>query len=924
MTTHAPFSSLCLSALLTFSLVSAQAQNDAPAVAADVAVRMQERVINARTRLAEAKVAEARKEILAASQQYNKALELVQGIGPSADAERNEAIAGLSRTTLQLADQSMKRGDFDEAKLHIDRVLKVDPNNRLARQMRVENDKLTEENKGLTPNKEALDTIAVTETNRIKAAKLVQDGKLYYETGRLKEADEALRRALRIQPNNQGAHYYLDLVNAQTYATEARLREINGKKLLMEVEQAWSDPVKRSSLDIPNAYARTNSPYSNDKRQALYQKLRSIRLNEWGPIDNLPLSEVIRSISDEARRRDIAVPGRSPGINFIISGNADAAGGAAAAGVDPNGLPIAPDPAGSDLNAVTLRLGTKLNDLTIEEILNILEKVADRRIKYSVEDFGVIISPKAAEPTPLHTRFFHVDPNTFQQGLANVTALSFGESQQGGGGGGGGGGRGGGRGGGGGGRGNRGGGGGGNFGGGGNNQGGQNGQGGGANYAGVSIAPGGAQGGVNRPAGPAGAAGQAGGGAAQQQGAGGLQFLTEVTPSAVVIPVVQNFFLTAGVSLSDPGKAVFYNDKLGMLMVRATLADLDMIEKAMQILNMTPPQLTIRAKFMEVNQDDNRALGFDWYLGNISMAGGKIGTQAGTAPTLLGNGVPGSDGGPFPNPSVPILPAATDQFLTGGLRNSAPAIATMTGILTDPQFRMVVRALEQRGASDLLSAPEITTMSGRQAQIKVVDIQYIVTDLDADQTAAGSTATVGGGTAGGGGVGSLILPLAEPFELGPVLDVVPYVNADGYTITMTILPTLKEFLGYDDPGQFVAQIQGASAGGASPQALTQPTPLPKFRLRQVATTAMVWDGQTVVLGGLISEKVQKQKDKVPLLGDLPLLGRFFRSESSSSSKKNLVIFVTPRLIDPAGNPLHSEEEMPFAQNSIPTQRAVPQ
>jgi type II secretory pathway component GspD/PulD (secretin)/tetratricopeptide (TPR) repeat protein len=919
MTTHAPFSSLCLSALLTFSLVSAQAQNDAPAVAADVAVRMQERVINARTRLAEAKVAEARKEILAASQQYNKALELVQGIGPSADPERNEAVAGLSRTTLQLADQAMKRGDFDDAKLHIDRVLKVDPNNRLARQMRVENDKLTEENKGLTPNKEALDTIAVTETNRIKAAKLVQDGKLYYETGRLKEADEALRRALRIQPNNQGAHYYLDLVNAQTYATEARLREINGKKLLMEVEQAWSDPVKRSSLDVPNAYARTNSPYSNDKRQALYQKLRSIRLNEWGPIDNLPLSEVIRSISDEARRRDIAVPGRSPGINFIISGNADAAGGAAAAGVDPNGLPIAPDPAGSDLNAVTLRLGTKLNDLTIEEILNILEKVADRRIKYSVEDFGIIISPKAPEPTPLHTRFFHVDPNTFQQGLANVTALSFGESQQGGGGGGGGGGRGGGRGGGGGGRGNRGGGGG-NFGGGGNNQGGQNGQGGGANYAGVSIAPGGAQGGVNRPAGAAGAAGQAGGAGAVQQGAGGLQFLTEVTPSAVVIPVVQNFFLTAGVSLGDPGKAVFYNDKLGMLMVRATLADLDMIEKAMQILNMTPPQLTIRAKFMEVNQDDNRALGFDWYLGNVSMAGGKIGTQAGTAPSLAGGEL-----GPFPNPSLPIAPAATDQILTGGLRNSAPAIATMTGILTDPQFRMVVRALEQRGASDLLSAPEITTMSGRQAQIKVVDIQYIVTDLDADQTAAGSTATVGGvGGTGGGGVGSLILPLAEPFELGPVLDVVPYVNADGYTITMTILPTLKEFLGYDDPGQFVAQIQGASAGGNSPDALTQPTPLPKFRLRQVATTAMVWDGQTVVLGGLISEKVQKQKDKVPLLGDLPLLGRFFRSESSSSSKKNLVIFVTPRLIDPAGNPLHSEEEMPFAQNSIPTQRAVPQ
>ncbi len=919
MTTHAALSSLCLSALLTISLVPARAQ-DAPAVAADVAVRMQEKVIQARNRLAEAKLYETRKETLAASQQYNKALELVQGIGTSADAERNEAIAGLSRTTLQLADQSMKRGEFDQAKLQIDRVLKVDPGNKLARDMRAENERLTLENRGLVPHKEALDTIATTETNRIEAAKLVQDGKLYYETGRMKEADEALRRALRIQPDNQGAHYYLDLVNARTFATEARLREINSKKLLMEVEQAWSDPVKRASLDSPNGYARTNFVHTSDKRQAIYQKLRTIRLAEWGPIDNLPLSEVIRAVSDETRRRDIATPGRTPGINFIVSGNADAAA-AAAGGVDPNGLPIAPDPAGSDLNAVPLRLGTKLADLTLEEVLNIMEKVAERRIKYSVEDWGILISPKAPEPTPLHTRFFHVDPNTFQQGLANVTAFSFGESQNssGGGGGGGGGGRGGGGGGrgGGGGGGNRGGGGGNQ---GGNNQGGQGGSGGGATYASVSIAPGGAQGG-NRQGG---AAGGAGGAAGAAQGAGGIQFLTEVTPSSVVTPVVQNFFLTAGVTLNEPGKAVFYNDKLGMLMVRATLNDLDMIEKAMQILNMTPPQLTIRAKFMEVNQDDNRALGFDWHLGNISMGGGRIGAQGGTAPTLSGNGVPGTRGGPFPNAAVPTLPAATDQLVTGGLRNSAPALGTLTGILTDPQFRVVVRALEQRGASDLLSAPEITTLSGRQAQIKVVDIQYIVTELDQSQTAAGGGGNNNNNNATGGGIGSSVLPIAEPFELGPVLDVVPYVNADGYTITMTILPTLKEFLGYDDPGLFVAQIQGAAAGGNSPNPILTPTPLPKFRLRQVATTAMVWDGQTVVLGGLISEKVQKQKDKVPILGDLPLLGRFFRSESSSSSKKNLVIFVTPRLIDPAGNPLHSEEEMPFAQHSVPSQRVVSQ
>ena len=97
------------------------------------------------------------------------------------------------------------------------------------------------------------------------------------------------------------------------------------------------------------------------------------------------------------------------------------------------------------------------------------------------------------------------------------------------------------------------------------------------------------------------------------------------------------------------------------------------------------------------------------------------------------------------------------------------------------------------------------------------------------------------------------------------------------------------------------------------------TPLPKFSLRQVVTSAVVWDGQTVVLGGLIAEKVTKIKDKVPFLGDLPIAGRLFRSESSQSQKKNLLMFVTPTIIDPAGNRMHSDEELPFAQNAFPSQ-----
>ena len=114
---------------------------------------------------------------------------------------------------------------------------------------------------------------------------------------------------------------------------------------------------------------------------------------------------------------------------------------------------------------------------------------------------------------------------------------------------------------------------------------------------------------------------------------------------------------------------------------------------------------------------------------------------------------------------------------------------------------------------------------------------------------------------------------------------------------------------------------GLVTAGAFPGGFVQvPTVLPHFTVRQVVSTVNVWDGQTVVLGGLLSETVTTIKDQVPMLGDLPLVGRFFRSESKTTAKKNLLIFVTPMLIDPAGNRLHSEDEMPFAQTGFPAQQ----
>jgi general secretion pathway protein D len=404
-----------------------------------------------------------------------------------------------------------------------------------------------------------------------------------------------------------------------------------------------------------------------------------------------------------------------------------------------------------------------------------------------------------------------------------------------------------------------------------------------------------------------------------------LSFITKTNGFESVQAQVRAFFSAAGVDLTSTNKSVFFNDRKGTLMIHSTLADLDIIAAAVETLNQSPPQVNIKAKFAEITQNDNRALGFDWYLGNVLLGGGRVAASGGTQPSL-NSGTPTAGNptaNPFPGNSLgtSILPAATDQLLTGGLRNQlgAPTVATFTGVLTDPQFRMAINALEQRDGTDLLTAPEITTESGRQAQIQAVDIQTIVTGVNAN-TGGGqnNTPAAGNGTIIQNTAPIITYPV-QSLPFGPVLDVIPYVSADEYSVQMTIIPTVTEFVGYDNPGAFIPQA-AVTAGST----LVAVLPLPHFRVRQVVTSAVVWDAQTIVLGGLITDSVSKVKDKVPMLGDLPLFGRFFRSESSSKTKKNLLIFVTPTIINPDGTRYHSDEEMPFAQTSFTTPKPVTQ
>ncbi len=228
----------------------------------------------------------------------------------------------------------------------------------------------------------------------------------------------------------------------------------------------------------------------------------------------------------------------------------------------------------------------------------------------------------------------------------------------------------------------------------------------------------------------------------------------------------------------------------------------------------------------------------------------------------------------------------------GSAASSSDQIGTIRGILTNPQFQVIIKALSQKQSADVLTSPKIVTISGAQAQIRVAQEFIYPTTF--------TTATIQPGTAVTGAVTPPTIVPSTPSAfatrpVGVVFNVTPFVGADGNTIALTLIPQVTDFLGFINYGNAI------NLGTiTTPNDIKQPL----FSTRDLITSVVIWDGQTVVLGGLITEQLQKIDDKVPFLGDLPMVGRLFRTKTTQRNKTDLLVFVTARLVDPAGNPVH--------------------
>ena len=136
-------------------------------------------------------------------------------------------------------------------------------------------------------------------------------------------------------------------------------------------------------------------------------------------------------------------------------------------------------------------------------------------------------------------------------------------------------------------------------------------------------------------------------------------------------------------------------------------------------------------------------------------------------------------------------------------------------------------------------------------------------------------------------------------EVGVVLEVVPDVSPETQMITLNMTPKVVSEPEWRDYGSEYTSSDG------SVQRLNIQQPF--FHTREVATSISIYNGATVVMGGMITEVRTDVDDKIPMLGDIPLLGRLFRSRYEQSEKRNLMIFVTARLVDPAGKPIEDHD-----------------
>jgi len=379
---------------------------------------------------------------------------------------------------------------------------------------------------------------------------------------------------------------------------------------------------------------------------------------------------------------------------------------------------------------------------------------------------------------------------------------------------------------------------------------------------------------------------------------------------------IRNFLQLAGVNFDTVVGGTLAFDG-SQLIVTQTPRNL---ERVRNILNHYKDlrQVEIEAKFMEVQQGALDELGVQW---NIATQASRAGSNARSTYTT-GGGITRTLSDAFKNATTtqqisisgggqPLggvtLPAVAPSIPGGVMLGAGTGpIANLTSVVGEFDVNAVIKALSQKSGTELLSAPKLTVLSGNPATITVAQ------ELRYPQSYGQIQSQVGTGSNSGGGSAGVSITSGTPQEfatrnVGVELRVLPTVEEDNHSISLDLNPKVTEFEGFVEYGGPSIAISGGTTVTVPP-GFYQPI----FAVREMNTKVTIWDGATLVMGGLTREEVKKVNDKVPVLGSLPLIGRLFRSKGESTQKRNLLIFVTASLVAPGGASSRNLQSVPTA------------
>ena len=349
---------------------------------------------------------------------------------------------------------------------------------------------------------------------------------------------------------------------------------------------------------------------------------------------------------------------------------------------------------------------------------------------------------------------------------------------------------------------------------------------------------------------------------------------TELKSVAAVTPeMLKQFFNDRGISFEDPNSSIAFDTKTNKLIVKNTPDNLRRMDALLKEIDIQTPLVLIEAKILEISMNAVEELGFDWTLTYLNTNTNQRFT--------------------FGNLPVSNLYRPSSEANNKLINN----MNILPNFGSDNQFNLFlsVRAIDRTDRAEVISSPRLLTTSGQEASLNVDQQRYFPDSWDDPEV------TIINGTS------YTYNPPVPDFEeqaVGTIFKVTPTVSPNNYTFIVKMNTDISKMTGWSNYDYSI--IIGGLMNSPADTTIGNVTPkmkMPEFSRRVVDTSVKIYDGETVVIGGILEDMATKKDDKWPFLGDVPMLGRLFTDSFSKSQKTNLLIFVTSRLMKGNGLPV---------------------